>query len=217
MKGSAGMRKWIFLSKTIVVVLMFVGIFGATSVNARAGDFDPDFYAAQYPDVVAAYGTNPNALYSHYLTFGVNEHRYKNREDMVAAQNGQQITQNAPSTYVDVDIDNQTMNFYVDGVSVLSSAVVTGNTQNGNGTPRGVFFIDSKVPGKYLVGPTWNVWVNRWMRFTGAVGLHDASWRSEFGGDIYTYNGSHGCVNLPSDVANTLYDMVSVGTMVIVH
>ena len=92
------MRKWIFLSKTIVVVLMFVGIFGATSVNARAGDFDPDFYAAQYPDVVAAYGTNPNALYSHYLAFGVNEHRYKNREDMVAAQNGQQITQNAPST-----------------------------------------------------------------------------------------------------------------------
>ena len=37
------------------------------------------------------------------------------------------------------------------------------------------------------------------------------------GGDIYTYNGSHGCVNLPHDVALKLYDMVDIGTMVVVH
>ena len=55
------------------------------------------------------------------------------------------------------------------------------------------------------------------MKFTGAVGIHDASWRSKFGGDIYKYNGSHGCVNLPHDVALNLYDMVDIGTMVVVH
>ena len=73
------------------------------------------------------------------------------------------------------------------------------------------------------VGSAYDAWslgrfgVDRWMKFTGAVGIHGASWRSKFGGDIYKYNGSHGCVNLPHDVALNLYDMVDIGTMVVVH
>ena len=118
---------------------------------------------------------------------------------------------------MDVDLTYQQMAYYVDGTVVLTSPIVSGNVNSGNGTPTGTFFINSKIPGKYLVGPTWNVWVDRWMRFTGNVGLHDASWRNEFGGDVYKHNGSHGCVNLPCDVANSLYDMVDIGTMVVVH
>ena len=183
--------------------------------EAKATDFDPAFYAQQYPDVVAAYGTDPAALYQHYLDFGINEHRFKNAYEAAGITADAQVV--IPSTYVDVDITGQTMTFYQQGEAVLVSDVVTGSTGTGNGTPTGVFFIDTKVPGKYLVGPTWNVWVDRWMRFTGNVGLHDASWRGSFGGDIYTYNGSHGCVNLPHDVAIKLYDMVDIGTMVVVH
>ena len=37
--------------------------------------FDPEYYAAQYPDVVAVYGTNPDKLYEHYTTFGKLEGR----------------------------------------------------------------------------------------------------------------------------------------------
>ena len=44
------------------------------------------------------------------------------------------------------------------------------------------------------------------MPFDGGIGLHDASWRSEFGSDIYLYNGSHGCVNLPYDAAKIIYE-----------
>ncbi len=118
-------------------------------------------------------------------------------------------------TYVDVCIDTQTMVYYENGVPLLISPVVTGSP--GRGTPRGVFQINSCVPGKYLTGPTWHVWVNRWMRFSGNCGLHDASWRKQFGGDIYKRNGSHGCVNLPHDIAVALYDRVGIGTVVIVH
>lgn len=121
----------------------------------------------------------------------------------------------ALSTYVDVSIDTQTLVYYENGTPVLISPVVTGSP--GRSTPRGVFMINSCVPGKYLTGPTWHVWVNRWMRFSGNCGLHDASWRSSFGGDIYKRNGSHGCVNLPTDVATALYDRVGIGTVVIVH
>ena len=54
------------------------------------------------------------------------------------------------------------------------------------------------------------------MPFCGGYGLHDASWRSSFGGSIYKRSGSHGCVNLPTWEAPELYDLISVGTPVIV-
>ena len=52
------------------------------------------------------------------------------------------------------------------------------------------------------------------MPIYGAVGLHDATWRWSFGGDIYTYNGSHGCVNLPLNTAAYIYNNVPTGTTV---
>ena len=124
----------------------------------------------------------------------------------------------ATGTYVDVDITNQTMTLFVNKFPMLSSPCVTGTPKNNRSTPTGAFYIIEKIPGKRLKGDTWDVWVDRWMKFTsGSVGLHDASWRKKFGGNIYQSNGSHGCVNLPKDVAYSLYDMVSVGTPVIVH
>ncbi|MBR4020246.1 MAG: L,D-transpeptidase, partial [Firmicutes bacterium] len=50
----------------------------------------------------------------------------------------------------------------------------------------------------------------------GDYGLHDADWRSDFGGSIYYSGGSHGCVNMPPASAAQLYGYVSSGTPVIV-
>ena len=118
-------------------------------------------------------------------------------------------------TYIDVDITNQTLTYFVNGAVVLSTPCVTGSP--GRSTPRGLFHINSCIPGKYLNGPTWHVWVDRWMRFAGGCGIHDATWRKSFGGNIYKTNGSHGCVNIPHDQALALYNMVGVGTTVYVH
>jgi len=54
------------------------------------------------------------------------------------------------------------------------------------------------------------------MHFYGGCGLHDASWRSDFGGSIYKTDGSHGCVNLPASFAAALYDKAATGIPVIV-
>ena len=62
----------------------------------------------------------------------------------------------------------------------------------------------------------YSVYVNYWMSFLPHYGLHDASWRDEFGGDIYEYDGSHGCVNLSYDSARTIYGLIDYGTPVIV-
>ena len=40
-----------------------------------AGRFDPAYYAATYPDVVAALGTDSQALLNHYLEHGMKEGR----------------------------------------------------------------------------------------------------------------------------------------------
>ena len=49
---------------------------GLTAFTANAAEvFDPEYYAAAYPDVVAELGTSPQALLDHYLTFGMKEGR----------------------------------------------------------------------------------------------------------------------------------------------
>lgn len=41
--------------------------------------FDADLYASLYPDVVDEVGNDPQALYQHFITFGINENRQFNR------------------------------------------------------------------------------------------------------------------------------------------
>lgn len=120
-------------------------------------------------------------------------------------------------TYVDVNISQQKLIYFVNGVPVLVSDLVTGNSSRHHDTPRGIFQIYNKQRGRTLKGDGYSAYVNYWMPFTGNYGLHDATWRSSFGGEIYKTNGSHGCVNMPKSMAESLYNMVSVGTVVYVH
>lgn len=121
-------------------------------------------------------------------------------------------------TYVEVSLSAQHVWVYVNGKLKMDSSCVTGDTSKGHGTPSGVYYISECIPGKYLVGDGYKTWVNRWMRLTNmGVGLHDATWRSSFGGSIYTYNGSHGCINLPYSFAKELYELAYVGMPCIVY
>ena len=56
-------------------------------------------------------------------------------------------------------------------------------------------------------GPGYASPVKFWVPVKGGIGIHDASWRKEFGGDIYQTAGSHGCINTPKDKMEELYDM----------
>ncbi len=119
------------------------------------------------------------------------------------------------NTYIDVSIANQTLNYYVRGNIVLSSSIVTGIN---NGTPRGNYKVLSKSRNVTLKGQDYQSFVNYWIAFIGrSYGFHDASWRSSFGGNIYKYNGSHGCVNMPRYKVAELYNMVEIGTPVYIR
>ena len=129
------------------------------------------------------------------------------------------------NTYIDVDLSKQHVVYFENGKKKFESDCVSGCVAAGHSTPTGIFSINNKARNIKLVGggpkkskTHYESFVSYWMCFLGyGYGLHDATWRSNFGGDIYKYSGSHGCVNLPPAKAGELYDLISVGTIVIVH
>lgn len=111
-------------------------------------------------------------------------------------------------SYVEVDLSNQHVYLYIKGKMVLESDCVTGNMSQGHKTPEGIYGITYKTTNATLRGPGYASFVNYWMPYCGGVGLHDATWRNKFGGEIYKTAGSHGCVNLPKGVAKNIYENV---------
>lgn len=126
-------------------------------------------------------------------------------------------TNDIGNTYVEIDLTNQRMVFYKDGQLLVDTAVVTGCIKKGYGTPTGCFALDAMRSPAVLKGTGYSAPVTYWMPFSGGVGIHDATWRSKFGGQIYITNGSHGCVNTPKDQAAIIYNNISVGVPIVVY
>lgn len=130
--------------------------------------------------------------------------------------------QDALSNYLEIDLTRQKVWLYRNGRCVVSGKCVTGNVAGGHSTPTGMFYLSYKTTDTYLTGKNndgskYNSHVNYWMPFNGGIGLHDATWRSRFGGTIYRYNGSHGCINLPYSVAKKIYENINYKTLIIVY
>ncbi len=119
------------------------------------------------------------------------------------------------NTYIEIDMTQQMMYYYVDGELYVETAVVTGNTGRRMGTPEGTCFVYGKQKNRVLRGPNYASFVNFWVPVRGNIGIHDAPWRSEYGGEIYKTSGSHGCVNTPYDEMEIIYDRVEIGTPVV--
>jgi lipoprotein-anchoring transpeptidase ErfK/SrfK len=137
-----------------------------------------------------------------------------------------------PHKMIVVSTESQSASMYQDGRQIYSTLVTTGGPELP--TDHGVFHIYMKVtpwvfhspwpPGSpYYYPPTP---ITYWMPFDGGEGLHDAWWRSNFGPGsnlqptyLGTGNyilGTHGCVNLPMDAAQFVWDWAPVGTTVVV-
>ena len=120
-------------------------------------------------------------------------------------------------TYVEVDIHNQVMTYVKDGEVLVTTDVVTGNTW-GYPTPTGFYKVENKDTDCWLSGADYNVHVDYWVGFIGfTYGLHDADWRTIFGGDHYKIEGSHGCVNTPKEPMAKIFENIEVGTPILVH
>ena len=115
-----------------------------------------------------------------------------------------------------VDISKEMLYAYDGDTLFMQEAISTG--LDGTPTPRGDFKVFKKTPSRYMQGPIkgvsdqvydlpgvpWNLYFTQ----DGAV-IHGAYWHDHFGKPW-----SHGCVNLPTEVAKKLYLWADVGTLV---
>ncbi len=129
--------------------------------------------------------------------------------------------QTVSGTWVEVCTETQTMYMYVNDKLYVTTPVVTGNYNSQDTTP-GYHTVLSRQSPSELIGSagdhTWDVWVDYWLAFTGdGQGIHDATWRSAFGGRIYMGDGSNGCVNTPYNAVKKIFAKAYVGMPVIVY
>lgn len=129
------------------------------------------------------------------------------------------------TTYLEINITKQHLWFVKDGSVVLESDFVSGKESDSTRlTPSGTYYIYNKERNRVLRGTKqpngkyeYESPVSYWMPFNKGIGLHDASWRSTFGRDIYINSGSHGCINLPTGFAGSLYSQIYVNLPVVVY
>ncbi|MCL2052724.1 MAG: L,D-transpeptidase/peptidoglycan binding protein [Lachnospiraceae bacterium] len=120
-------------------------------------------------------------------------------------------------TYIEIDMTAQIMYFYHEGNLIVETPVVTGDIRRRWSTPEGVNYVYSKQRNRILRGEGYASPVSYWMPVVGNIGIHDASWRRTFGGDIYLTDGSRGCINTPFDQVKIIFDMAELGTPCVMY
>ena len=119
--------------------------------------------------------------------------------------------------WIDVDLSRHTMTAYV-GATVVKGPVSMVDGAPATPTVVGTFRVYHKNPLMTMRGfnddgtryETPNVPSSSF--FHRGYALHGAPWRSSYG-----YSASHGCINLPVDVARWVYGFATVGTPVVSH
>lgn len=138
------------------------------------------------------------------------------REPMYSMRANSHSYNDLGDTYIEVDLSAQHMYYYQYGSLIFDSDFVSGSMNYADRqTPSGIYTLYYKKSPDVLRGTKkpdgtyeYEQKVTYWMPFNGGVGFHDATWRDSFGGDIYLYSGSHGCINLPYNSAAVLYDLI---------
>ncbi|MBR6044129.1 MAG: peptidoglycan binding domain-containing protein [Ruminococcus sp.] len=127
-------------------------------------------------------------------------------------------------TYCEIDLTAQHFWYYVKGELKYDSNIVSGTgTSKVRMTLPGVYKVWSKatnyrMKGTNANGESWDSTCNYWNNVSiCGIGMHDTTWRYAFGGNIYLYNGSHGCINMPYNTAKYVYDNVPLGTPVVMY
>lgn len=122
--------------------------------------------------------------------------------------------------WLEVDITRQNVWMYIDSECIENTPCRTGNVSKGHDTPTGVFYLWYKQRGATLTdNKTYWSDVDFWMPLLNGhgVGLHDAYWVSQFGGNWYLTHGSHGCINLPYAAAQNIFNNINTSMPIIIY
>jgi hypothetical protein len=152
-----------------------------------------------------------------YLTNAIKNGQTAAREPQYLQKGASHSSNDIGNTYVEINLSKQHLWYYKNGALVVQGDVVTGNESEGLGTPTGIYRIKYKEKDATLKGQDYNSPVTYWMPFNNNIGIHDALWRTQFGGQIYLTKGSHGCINSPYSLAQTIFENISAGVPVVCY
>ena len=125
-------------------------------------------------------------------------------------------TSDALSKFIIVDLNRQRIACYIDYQLVGCWKTRTGKLSTP--THEGAFDIDDKIADFWF--PKYpGAHATRWMPINEfEEGLHDLVGDDEenYGNQAYQLDGSHGCIRVPNEAINFIYDNYDIGDMVIV-
>ena len=150
-----------------------------------------------------------------YLYQAFMERKREIREPIYSKEAWEKGINDIGTTYIEVDMGTQNLYYYKNGKLILESPIVTGDIRRRRATPSMVCYVYAKQKNRVLRGPGYASPVKYWMPVKGGIGIHDARWRKGFGEDIYLTDGSHGCINMPLEKAELLFEEVEIGMPVV--
>lgn len=200
----------------------------ADFVNRNAGNYDT---SGKYTTFTTALGYPLNLPRLSYgwktdregeiaeLTKLIREGSKQEREPLYIRKGVWKGQNDIGNSYIEADLTHQHLYVYDKGVVVFETDFVSGDMNKPDCvSPAGIFGLTYKTLNAVLRGADYETPVTYWMPFYGNFGMHDATWRDTFGGEIYlTDQGSHGCLNLPLDAAALIYNYVYEGSPIICY
>ena len=114
-------------------------------------------------------------------------------------------------SWIEIDLGDQHL-FAWEGKNQTFSAVIsTGKPETP--TPPGIYTIQRKYSQDRMQGDDYDIIdVPSVLYFNLGYALHGADWHNNFGTPV-----SHGCINLPVNNAQWLFNWTTIGTPVIIH
>lgn len=207
-------------------------IAGGNGVNVRRG---PSTYHEKFAFLEPGAGAAITGRYNDWWQIDVTGEAGWVYAGIVTVQNGEDVTivsdfpapeaGYAPDTilppvtpeqvdetrWIDVNLSEQTVRAYENGVIVQTYLVSTGLPATP--TPTGQFRIWIKLRVDDMAGVDYYIEDVPWvMYFYQGYGLHGVTWHANFGHPM-----SHGCVNQPNAMAEWLFSFAEVGTLVNIH
>jgi hypothetical protein len=115
--------------------------------------------------------------------------------------------------WISIDLNRQRLTAWEGNDVVVSSSVKSG--KYGYHTPTGTYTVLSKIPNERMSGNDYDLKDVSYTQYftTNAVAIHAAYWHNNYNGRP----GSHGCVNVPPQIAEKLFMWSSVGTTIVTH
>ena len=118
--------------------------------------------------------------------------------------------------WIDISLTYEYMTVYQGSTVLMETYISSGKP--GFETPAGTYYINTMLPEQdmegVLGGEYYNVPSVPWVMYFTDVGhaIHGAYWHNNFGTPM-----SHGCINVPVDLAAYVYSVSSIGTRVEIH